>query len=150
MSSKPTRICKQPNLIIPKDFIPGERVQLWVCLLLYGWSLPRCEGTSLGMFDFLHFHLLGFSPWKPPQPSGVLQPCPSFPCFFVFVRVYLLLVLAGQGGGVSPFIPWFYGVQKESPCQKIQRAANGGSDPSWLNLAFLGRPDFPFRGPQTL
>ena len=23
-----------------------------------------------------------------------------------------------------------------------QRAANGGSDPSWLNLAFLGRPDF--------
>ena len=30
-----------------------------------------------------------------------------------------------------------------------QRAANGGSDPSWLNLAFLGRPDFPSRGPQT-
>ena len=29
-----------------------------------------------------------------------------------------------------------------------QRAANGGSDPSWLNLAFLGRPDFPSRGPQ--
>ena len=31
-----------------------------------------------------------------------------------------------------------------------QRAANGGSDPSWLNLAFLGRPDFPSRGPRTL
>ena len=31
-----------------------------------------------------------------------------------------------------------------------QRAANGGSVPSWLNLAFLGRLDFPFRGPQTL
>ena len=30
----------------------------------------------------------------------------------------------------------------------FQRAANGGSDPSWLNLAFLGRPDFPSRGPQ--
>ena len=32
----------------------------------------------------------------------------------------------------------------------FQRAANGGSDPSWLNLAFLGRPDFPSRGPKTL
>ena len=31
-----------------------------------------------------------------------------------------------------------------------QRAANGGSDRSWLNLAFLGRPDFPSRGPKTL
>ena len=30
----------------------------------------------------------------------------------------------------------------------VQRAANGGSDPSWLNLAFLGRPTFPSRGPQ--
>ena len=29
-----------------------------------------------------------------------------------------------------------------------QRAANGGSDPSWLNLAFLGRPDFQSRGLQ--
>ena len=29
-----------------------------------------------------------------------------------------------------------------------QRAANGGSDPSWLSLAFLGRPDFQSRGPQ--
>ena len=29
-----------------------------------------------------------------------------------------------------------------------QRAANRGSDPSWLNLAFLGRPDFQSRGPQ--
>ena len=28
------------------------------------------------------------------------------------------------------------------------RAANGGSDPSWLDLAFLGRPDFQSRGPQ--
>ena len=26
----------------------------------------------------------------------------------------------------------------------------GGSDPSWLNLAFLGRPDFPSRGAKTL
>ena len=31
-----------------------------------------------------------------------------------------------------------------------QRAENGGSDPSWLNLAFLGRPDFQSRGPKTL
>ena len=31
---------------------------------------------------------------------------------------------------------------------KNQRAANGGSDPSWLNLAFLGRPNFESRGPQ--
>ena len=34
-------------------------------------------------------------------------------------------------------------------CHKLfQRAANGGLDPSWLDLAFLGRPDFPSRGPQ--
>ena len=26
----------------------------------------------------------------------------------------------------------------------------GGLDPSWLDLAFLGRPDFPSRGPQNL
>ena len=26
----------------------------------------------------------------------------------------------------------------------------GGLDPSWLNLAFLGRPDFPSRGPKIL
>ena len=31
-----------------------------------------------------------------------------------------------------------------------QRAANGGSDPSWLNLAFLGSPGLPSRGPKTL
>ena len=31
---------------------------------------------------------------------------------------------------------------------KFQRAANGGSDPSWLILAFLGRPTFQSRGPQ--
>ena len=30
----------------------------------------------------------------------------------------------------------------------LQRAANGGSDPSWLNLAFVGRPDVQSRGPQ--
>ena len=37
-----------------------------------------------------------------------------------------------------------------APDSQIQRAANGGSDPSWLNLAFLGRSDFPSRGPKTL
>ena len=26
----------------------------------------------------------------------------------------------------------------------------GGLDPSWLDLAFSGRPDFPSRGPKTL
>ena len=31
-----------------------------------------------------------------------------------------------------------------------QRAANGGLDPWWLDLAFLGRPTFPSRGPKTL
>ena len=30
-----------------------------------------------------------------------------------------------------------------------QRAENGGLDPSWLIFAFLGRPDFPSRGPKT-
>ena len=35
-------------------------------------------------------------------------------------------------------------------CRKMsQRAENGGLDPSWLNLAFLGRPDSQFRGPQN-
>ena len=32
----------------------------------------------------------------------------------------------------------------------IQRAENGGLDPPWLNLAFLGRPDFQSRDPKTL
>ena len=32
----------------------------------------------------------------------------------------------------------------------FQRAENGGLDPSWLDFAFLGRPDFPSRGPKTL
>ena len=31
-----------------------------------------------------------------------------------------------------------------------KRAENGGLDPSWLDLAFSGRPDFQFRGPQIL
>ena len=31
-----------------------------------------------------------------------------------------------------------------------QRAENGGLDPSWLNLAFLGRPDFQSRGSKIL
>ena len=35
-------------------------------------------------------------------------------------------------------------------CAYNQRAENGGLDPSWLNLAFLGRPDFQSRGPKTL
>ena len=47
----------------------------------------------------------------------------------------------GPGGG---------GYSSPSLREDDQRAANGGSDPSWLNLAFLGRPDFPSRGPQTL
>ena len=33
---------------------------------------------------------------------------------------------------------------------EFRRAENGGLDPSWLNLAFLGRPDFQSRGPQML
>ena len=41
-------------------------------------------------------------------------------------------------------------IQHSSRRAENQRAANGGSDPSWLNLAFLGRPDFLSRGPQTL
>ena len=31
-----------------------------------------------------------------------------------------------------------------------QRAENGGLDPSWLNLAFLGHPDSQSRGPKIL
>ena len=31
---------------------------------------------------------------------------------------------------------------------QFQRAENGGLDPSWLNLAFLGRPDLQSRGPK--
>ena len=42
------------------------------------------------------------------------------------------------------------GVFRANRFVRIQRAANGGLDPSWLNLAFLGRPDFPSRCPKTL
>ena len=39
--------------------------------------------------------------------------------------------------------------QKHGLCHpEVLFAANGGSDPSWLNLALLGRPDFQSRGPQ--
>ena len=39
------------------------------------------------------------------------------------------------------------------PCRTIfidQSAENGGLDPSWLNLAFLGRPNFQSRAPKIL
>ena len=32
----------------------------------------------------------------------------------------------------------------------FQRAENGVLDPSWLDLAFLGHPDFQSRGPKLL
>ena len=35
-------------------------------------------------------------------------------------------------------------------CKINQRAEKGGLDPSWLDFAFLGRPDFPSKDPQTL
>ena len=28
--------------------IPSGRVQIWVCLFLFGWSLPRYKGVNLG------------------------------------------------------------------------------------------------------
>ena len=33
---------------------------------------------------------------------------------------------------------------------KGQRAENGGLDPSWLSLAFLGRPDLQSKGPKIV
>ena len=52
-----------PNLHTPLSvsltaIIPYERVQIWVCLFLYGCSLPRCEAPNLGVFDLCHFDLL--------------------------------------------------------------------------------------------
>ena len=35
------------------------------------------------------------------------------------------------------------------PLYFVQRAENGGLDPSWLGFAFLGHPDFQSRGPQN-
>ena len=41
------------------------------------------------------------------------------------------------------------GVSREflARVRKGQRAENGGLDPSWLNFAFLGRPDFQSKDP---
>ena len=38
--------------------MPSERVQFWARLFLYGWSLARCEGANLGVFDLCHFDML--------------------------------------------------------------------------------------------
>ena len=35
-------------------------------------------------------------------------------------------------------------------CTRTQRAENGGLDPSWFNLEFLGHPDCQSRGPKIL
>ena len=40
--------------------------------------------------------------------------------------------------------------KKSCVSTSLQRAENGGLDPSWLILAFLGSPDFQFRGPKIL
>ena len=50
-------------------------------------------------------------------------------------------------------LPLFFGEKPNSNdpgFPLVQRAENGGLDPSWLNLAFLGRPDFQSRGPKNL
>ena len=31
----------------------GPQVQIWVCVFLYGWSLPRCEGANLSVFNLV-------------------------------------------------------------------------------------------------
>ena len=53
MSAKPTQICT-PHYEQGKKVIPSERVPTWVCLFLHGWSLPRCQGANLGVFDLRH------------------------------------------------------------------------------------------------
>ena len=45
--------------------IPSKRVQSWVCLFLYGWSLPQCKGANLGVFHLCHFDLLKRGPKGP-------------------------------------------------------------------------------------
>ena len=73
-------------------------------------------------------------PTLPPAPriSSALFPAPSPAILWVCPFLYSA---AGQPG---------------CNCTLTQRAANGGSDPSCLNLAFLGRPDFPSKGSKTL
>ena len=62
----------------------------------------------------------------------------------------------GEGESLGKIVPKrcfpgkFHDNKSWNFANSIQRAANGGSDPSWLSLAFLGRPDFPSRGPKTL
>ena len=43
-----------PFLESPKS----ERVQIWVCLFLYGWYYPGVTLQILGVFDLCHFALL--------------------------------------------------------------------------------------------
>ena len=77
---------------------------------------------------------------KSGKPPGLPSPNPDLPflAFWAFLafsvaRNFLVFL------SVFPFFPWDF---------VWARAANGGSDPSWLNLAFLGRPNFQSRGPQ--
>ena len=42
---------------IQRTFISSERVRIWVCLFLNGWSLPWCEDASLGVFDLIRVML---------------------------------------------------------------------------------------------
>ena len=43
-----------------------------------------------------------------------------------------------------------WGITQMCLCETNQRAENAGLDPSWLDLSFLGRPDFQSRGPKML
>ena len=64
------------------------------------------------------------------------------------MRAYFCKDIAIEMGGVSRYFSKVSG--SGVGLTLLQRAANGGSDPSWLNLAFLGRPNFPSRGTQIL
>ena len=81
------------------------------------------------------------------------------------LEVYCDTFLRSSGGWVSDILLRL-GYRKDSRISLIgrggkapnphtfsltnQRAKNGRLDPSWLDFAFLGRPDFQSRGPRRL
>ena len=93
-----------------------------------------CTGTGRKAFFRIFFRLI-LDP--PPGTYALTAKKGKFICtghFFPYGMAFL-----EKRGGLVPVYVFIF---------PVQRAAKGGLDPSWLDLAFLGRPDFQFRGPQ--
>ena len=90
--------------------------------------------------------------WDPSPGQNETRPWdkPAFLCLIPQSNRHFVPFVPGTGGGSSLGRLSHKGRQKNVyMCFLfIQRAANGGLDALWLDLAFLGRPDFQSRGPQ--